>query len=232
MKHTAKKLEKFLGRKYAPDPLDMRYAMSMVGVFARLDTLRRFMPWRWGRIYNQGGLDKCPGEHGLGSCVGQSVSAALRAAPYMREDVTPCEIYRGAQEHDEWPGTDYEGSSVRGGLKYAKLKGYITSYHKLTSISAVEAWLSSRRGGPVVAGSDWYTGMFYPDKKGYIEPTGSVEGGHAYALRWVSPASGDFLVPNSWGTEWGQKGYCRIRKSTLDYLLFGTNGEAFGFLER
>ena len=39
--------------------------------------------------------------------------------------------------------------------------------------------------GPVVVGTNWYYGMFYPDTTGLIKIRGGLAGGHAYVINGV-----------------------------------------------
>ena len=60
-------------------------------------------------------------QNGEGSCVGFSV-AAIKEFQEWRQcgrkiDLSERWIYEWAKEHDEWPGSDYSGSSIRGAMK-------------------------------------------------------------------------------------------------------------------
>ena len=66
-----------------------------------------------------------------GACVGFSRAHALAARPQPRPDVTDLlaqDLYHGARRNDEWSGEDYDGSSVLGGLVYAKSIGLVKEY--------------------------------------------------------------------------------------------------------
>jgi hypothetical protein len=60
--------------------------------------------------------------------------------------------------------------------------------------------------GPVIFGTWWYEGMFYPDSDGIIRPTGYQAGGHAYLVTGVDLKKKLLRIHNSWGTGWGQGG--------------------------
>ena len=118
-------------------------------------------------------------------CVGFSGAHEVAARPIERAaDVRLAgHFYAYAQDHDYWPGTDYEGTSVDGGMQAMREYGYIESWYWARTVPDVLRAISRR--GPVVFGLDWMTGMGWPDARGFIHPTGSVEGGHAILGRQV-----------------------------------------------
>jgi hypothetical protein len=148
-------------------------------------------------------------------------------------------LYRLAQKNDEWPGEDYEGSSVLGALKAAKALGYVGEYRWAFGIDDVIGALGSL--GPVVFGTDWLEGMFDPDEQGVLNVTGDVAGGHAYIVRGVVlPRNGRarpggfpsiktdvplLRITNSWSETWGRNGEAVIRADQAEDLL-KAQGEA------
>jgi hypothetical protein len=113
-------------------------------------------------------------------------------------------LYDLAQELDEWPGKDYDGTSVRAGAKALQTMGFIESYHWAFDIDTILAALLTN--GPVVVGTAWYEGMFYPDRLGVVHAVGRFAGGHAYLAIGASRKSGMIKFRNSWGTGWGRRG--------------------------
>ena len=61
--------------------------------------------------------------------------------------------------------------------------------------------------------------MFFPNKKGKITATGSDMGGHAYLLDGVNTKTGLLRIKNSWGRDWGKKGFAYISIDDMDMLL-------------
>ena len=127
-------------------------------------------------------------------------------------------LYHLAQKYDEWPGEDYEGSSVLGACKAAQHMGFIGAYRWAFNIDDMCRALAEI--GPVIVGTDWRGDMFAPDPWGVISPTGSIEGGHSYIIRGIivgeeykaSLVGGMahvrkgiplFRARNSWGQTWG-----------------------------
>jgi hypothetical protein len=153
-----------------------------------------------------------------GACTGFGMGHVLTATPKLRKDIDnqiAREIYYEARRQDEWDGEDYEGSSVNGACRAARLRGYIKEWRWCYTLDEVRHALSWH--GPIEIGVNWYTGMFDPDHMGYIAPTGRIEGGHALMLAGYN--ADVFRLENSWGQEWGSNGGAYIYSKDLQKLL-------------
>ena len=141
----------------------------------------------------------------------------------------PVEVYIHAQYQDEWPGEDYEGTSVRAGAKVLRQLSVIDSYHWAWDIEAtIHALLNQ---GPVVVGTNWYDSMFSPNSKGLITVEGNIAGGHAYVLDGVNLDKGLVRFKNSWGRSWGHQGFGFIGLDDLERLIL-EDGEVCLALEK
>ena len=173
-------------------------------------------------------------------CVGFSGKGFLNAAPIMSkpaEDPTPQQIYFAAQDRDEWPGNNYDGSSVRGGCEALKAYGLIESYVWFTNVNGLIDWTNNGFGTAWV-GTNFYATMDDVDGAGYIQMPGSLAtpiGGHAYRLNWFDKSKDAFLFVNSWGNSWGilkrdgtRTGTAYLRRVDAERLLFKEDGEAAG----
>ncbi len=168
-----------------------------------------------------------------GACVGFAVSHELAGVPDSRPgqtNKTARELYWQAQRADPWPGGSYpgaspvyEGTSVLAGVEIARKQGLYRSYHWARTADEVAVAVSRR--GPVVIGVQWYDGMMWPDRNGFLNRTGSVVGGHATLLHGYNVTGRYFWVWNSWGTDWGINGRAKLRHDDLDELL-ADNGDA------
>lgn len=161
-----------------------------------------------------------------GACTGFSASHAVAARPLRQTPITnetAFALYQEAKRRDEWAGEDYDGSSVLGAVKAARVKGLCGSYKWAfgeAELCGAVSWIA-----PVVIGVNWYDGMFEPDKHGKLTVAGRLSGGHAIAVIGYSLRTGLYKLRNSWGKSWGKDGNCFISKADMTRLL-SEQGEA------
>ncbi len=208
------------GRLHAPDERDARYPMRAL---LAPEPLRTYRYWnRRGPVGDQGDEP---------SCVGWAWWHWLRCGPAWPKNVptpNPLDIYHEAQTLDEWPGEDYDGTSVRGGAK--AIANLVTEYRWAQTIEDVIEWVLHR--GPVVMGTNWYSGMMNPSDYGdRCEPSGVVVGGHAYCITGCNIKRGIARLLNSWGPGWAGDGAAAIDLEDLERLL-REDGEACTAVER
>jgi hypothetical protein len=203
-------MRKGLGRLWVPDERDQRFQ------------LRRLLPqepsplayryWWDNGIWLDQGLTS--------QCVAYSWTHRLADAPSLKDPgrlLAPDQLYWRAQVADEWPGEDYDGTSIRAGAKVLQSMGYIGSYYWSYDLATtVETIL---RLGPVVIGTYWYEGMDTPDRLGLVHPSGLNYGGHAYVLNGVSRNTRRFRIKNSWGRSWGREGRAFLSFDDFETLL-------------
>jgi len=206
-----------LGRLYAPDPRDANFPMR--AALPSAPSTRTYRYWNangwWG---DQGQTSQC---------VAYAWAHWLEDGPVSQRGVAPilnpAAIYHDAQLVDEWPGEDYDGTSVRAGAKVLKTAGFITEYRWATRLEEIVAALLDV--GPVVVGFSWYQEMFEPDEAGLIHIGGSLAGGHAFVLDGISTPHKLIRMKNSWGREWGKNGFAYLAFEDVDHLL-QEDGEA------
>jgi hypothetical protein len=170
-----------------------------------------------------------------GACVGFAWTNELLSSPNPMGRKVPkprnefaSSLYKEAQKVDEWPGEDYEGTSILAGAKVAKEMGYIDSYYWAFGIEQV---LDAVIGvGPVVIGIPWYESMYSTARNGLVQVSGSMVGGHAILLTGYHPNHPVLKEPvvrwrNSWGSSYGVNGNGFVRPTDLSALL-KTYGEA------
>jgi hypothetical protein len=179
--------------------------------------------WTPGPILDQGATPQCVGYSGYGWLTAFPVS--------NRPTFTPTDLYRLAQQNDEWPGEDYDGSSVRGLFKALQKRGYVSEYNWAKEVGPIVDHILLV--GPVVMGTNWTEGMFAADHAGFIDNIGGkVVGGHAYCLIGANRlkatphgTKGAVRVLNSWGASWEDHGRAWLSFEALAWLL-SQDGEA------
>ncbi len=169
-----------------------------------------------------------------GACTGFAVAGAInmlnqRAGRDIQ--VSPRMLYEMAKRSDEWPGEDYDGSSLRGAIRGWNNMGvceesfwpYRTGPNK--GELSIEAAINARghtlgayyrimplichfhsalnETGVIAVSAKIHTGWQAP-KAGVIEQSANVLGGHAFII--VGYNDKGFWVQNSWGKKWGDNG--------------------------
>ena len=159
-------------------------------------------------------------------CVGFSWAHWIEDGPVghggVAPIISPIKIYSEAQKIDEWPGENYNGTSVRAGAKYLKSINAIQSYYWAYDVNTLIDCVFKL--GPVVVGTYWYSSMFSPDSNGIIKISGGIVGGHAYVINGVDKTKQLFRIKNSWGRAWGKQGHAFISFNDMSRLM-SMNGE-------
>ena len=200
------------GRLYKRDDRDLDFLIQpdiekAAGINSRY--------WYVGPALNQGSTPQCVAFAGY---------KWLTAGPVRNTKMpfTPAQLYKSCQQNDEWPGENYDGTSVRGLFKFLNKSGYVPGYRWAPEVDILVAHILT--SGPLVVGTNWYGGMMKPDAKGFIHPTGSLEGGHGWCVFGVNKKLKKLVMINSWG-DWGNHGRAWITFDEFDYLL-QKDGEA------
>lgn len=126
-------------------------------------------------------------------------------------------FYREAQKVDEWPGENYEGTSVNGLMAYLRAEGLVGKYRWVFDLETLKRTLSY--AGPVIVGSEWREECSYPDQWGFIDFDGPARGGHATCWRGINVEEGYFLIQQSWGPKHGLEGVVKMRFEDAAELL-------------
>jgi Papain family cysteine protease len=172
-----------------------------------------------------------------GSCTGFAAAAALNILRQKQgslapgEGVSPRMLYEMAKLHDEWEGSGYEGSSVRGAIKGFFHNGVCTendapylagqanwtltvpqakaarnvilgSYYRLRPV-LVDYHAALQQAGTIIASATIHEGWTNPPR-GRIEYSTRSLGGHAFTI--VGYDDEGFIIQNSWGPAWGNFG--------------------------
>lgn len=213
---------KRLGRIHSPDPRDGKHMLPWRPLKAAAPVSRTWTASS--PVLDQGETSQC---------VIYATDKFLTAAPVLNEgfgtDEARTRVYREVQKLDEFPGEGYDGTSVRGAMKYLQAKGLVSSYKWAFDYETAIAHILSK--GPLIMGTNWTEEMFSP-VQGYISPKGRVVGGHAYVAIGADRArknpdgtTGAVRCINSWGTGWGQQGRFWLTFRDFDALI-KAQGEA------
>ena len=101
------------------------------------------------------------------------------------------------------PTADRNGRSVR-----------IPAYHDVGNVADQKVWLDTV--GPLVCGFDvymdfqYYGGGIYKKQAKIGTADNKYLGGHIMLVVGYNDSQGCWIVKNSWGTGWGESGFCRI----------------------
>lgn len=155
-----------------------------------------------------------------GACVGFGTSGELAAEPNSAPNVDytfAMDLYHDAQRIDEWPGEDYEGTSVLAGAKVAQNRGFYSSYLWATNETDVAATVSNF--GPVIIGVNWHEDMMDTDADGFVHVSGEVVGGHCVVVIGIDVENGFYTFRNSWSQSWGQNGEGKISRKDMVKLI-------------
>ncbi|XOC78093.1 C1 family peptidase [Microvirga sp. M2] len=222
-------------QKLGPHVLDILPDMPDIRDRIYLPHLRALLPGIYPRIAfpvrNQGRDSSCTG-FALAHVI--DFLRSREVGPDRPEPVSSRMLYEMAKRNDEWEGSAYEGSSIRGALKgfYQNgvcsdatapdkpgIKRWALTYDmakearetRLGAYFRVQPDISDYHAalndiGVIYASAQIHSHWDTP-KDGLIEPGGDPAGGHAFAI--VGYDETGFWVLNSWGAEWGVNGIAK-----------------------
>lgn len=146
-------------------------------------------------------------------------------------------LYEMAKRYDEWDGENYDGSSIRGAMKGWLRHGVCTwndwpydedepgrltpsrqlkalhhplgSYLRVRHLHLNHMHGALNEAGIIYASAQVHEGWYDVDPgTGKIPYSNKMAGGHAFAI--VGYDEDGFWIQNSWGPDWGRKGFCHI----------------------
>jgi hypothetical protein len=152
-----------------------------------------------------------------GACVGFAITHEIISVPkaHQKSNKWALELYKACKKIDPFPpGT--EGTDILSGMKIATKRGFYSGYKWAFSLSAILKAVSYE--GPVVMGTSWYSGMERTDSNGFVKPTGTKTGGHAWLIIGINVEQRFVICLNSWGDDWGIGGIFYLSFEDLDKL--------------
>ncbi len=225
--HTRRHVK--LGRLHAPDTND--YPVRALMPRGAIVVVTRMWSFFYKPRLNQGTISACVGFSSTNLLLANPVvSGATKKGVTTIGGKSPAEyaldVYHTAQTVDEWPGENYEGTSVRAGMKVLQSQGRLKNYYFAQSAAEARDFLI--QFGPGVAGTTWKERMFTPDQNGYLIPEGEDAGGHAYMWLGYSKSRNAFRILNQWWEpdpntgklrEWGQNNRAWLKFEHADMLI-------------
>lgn len=186
---------------------------------------RVYTKWDVSQILDQGSEGACVGFAWTAEALNAPVMVNLKkiAASVPRVPYNfAIHVYKEAQKIDQWPGEDYEGTSVLAGAQMMQKYNLLRQYRWAFNIDQIVDSLVAI--GPVVLGVNWYSGMYRaPD--GVLKVSGNHVGGHALLAIGYNPSSSKHggkptvILQNSWGKSWGINGVAEISVEELAALM-------------
>lgn len=217
-------VDRGFGRLPAADPRDEHYPMRALLDPSASAVVPKTRHWSYfSHALDQGSTSQCVAYSWLHFLLSAPVAHGPNVEMRLRPNAYAERLYREAQRMDEWPGENYDGTSVRAGAKALQAQGRLSEYRWARTVDEMRLYVLQR--GVLVFGTNWHVGMLDVNHLGYIEPTGSIVGGHAYALTGYSAERRAFRVLNSWGMSWGHKGRAWLHEDHAAFLL-ANDGEA------
>jgi hypothetical protein len=159
-------------------------------------------------------------KHPLPSWATRAIAVKRNLATATPQDIAQAfafDLYDWCRRNDEWAGENYDGTSASAGAKGAVEAGLWGEYRWARTVDEFATWVS--RKGPGDFAINWMTGMFNPDRSGYLNLTGRVEGGHMILANGFSVKRDAFHLQNSWGADWGIKGGAWLRRQDAAELV-------------
>lgn len=182
--------------------------------------------WTPGRTLDQG-------EEGACTAFGVTGDALASPARVNRVQGKPVDNdfafagYNRIKQLDEFPGEDYEGSSVNAAMKWYRELGAIDAWWWCTTMDdLIQALIQL---GPAVIGIAWREGMYETRPDGLVDVSGKEVGGHCLTVNGYSPRYkklGEVIRwKNSWGNVYGVNGQGYVKVDDFAALAFSGDGE-------
>ncbi len=220
----------------AKDPLDLRdlyYEGSLVESPRWIDN-RGNVPF----ILDQGNEGACTG-FGLAAVVNYLMHTRAGADILISQRGASARmLYEMAKRYDEWEGSNYDGSSIRGAMKgwhkhgvcseriwpYKKnaknerltasrqldaLSRPLGNYYRVRHLHLSHMHSALAEADILYASASVHEGWDEVDSEtGIIPFSGDVAGGHAFSIVGYNDIG--FWIQNSWGRDWGRDGFALL----------------------
>lgn len=209
-----------LGRHVVHDDRSRAYALEPVALPTKPVLHERHNP-----IWDQGQVGDCTANAALGM---MSTGPLNLGKAWTETDALA--LYHDETVVDDTMGIpgvyppDDPGSCGLASVKVLRNRGWIVAYRHAFSVTTALGWLGRQ---PISIGIPWLNSMFQPGKGALltVDRRSGVAGGHQVCVDGIDPTHSLVRVANSWGTSWGDHGWCWLGYTDLGWLL-GQGGDA------
>lgn len=170
----------------------------------------------------------------VGKCTAETGAGIFGTEPYASADVTTLftkafgsfddngtdQLYNAEETIDgdgPYPPRDH-GSSGLTLAKACRAVGLISGW---TQTFSLDAFLRALTQYPIACGTAWYKSMMVTDSAGLVtvDEASGLAGGHEYECVGYSTVTGLLKFAQSWGTQWGVRGFFFMQASAFGRLL-------------
>jgi hypothetical protein len=165
-----------------------------------------------------------------GSCSGHGPVSAIGTQPLAYPNVShsmAVQWYHLNRRRDEWPGENYDGSSVTAAMKVGREYGWWGEYRWAFG---VEDMRHAIQLGPLVLGIPWASDMYATRADGIVRTAARFDEqlGHCLAvIGWQTDYQGagpGFWWLNSWGRGYGVNGVAYVPEPIMRKLVDKAHG--------
>jgi hypothetical protein len=140
-------------------------------------------------------------------------------AGVVLDEAFAVKIYSLATQLDTYPGQyppDDTGSDGLSGAKAVQQDHLASGYVHAVSLAGLHSMIQA---GPFAVGVSWYSGMDNPGSNGLVSVSGTVRGGHEFAVIGYDSSANLWEAVNSWSDSWGKSGHFFITDNDMARLL-------------
>jgi C1A family cysteine protease len=161
-------------------------------------------------------------EASLFFCIGPASGASCSNGWYMTPAMDGFKN-TGVPDEASFPYTDHQQACSQS-ADWASRAVKITGWHTISAAADIKTWLSTK--GPLASCFSVYNDFFAYKSGVYKHVSGGLAGGHCISVIGYDDANGCWICKNSWGPNWGDKGFFRIAygECGIDSTMWAVEG--------